>query len=63
MQLACCIVTDTHTVCHCLPCNYRHTIAQRCINDNSLSQWRRAKFDTHTIEIPEPIEKKFGTAD
>jgi len=42
---------------------HRCAVAQHCINGDSLSQWRRAKFDPHRMEIPEPIAKKFGTVD
>ena len=42
---------------------HRRAVAQQCINGDSLSQWTRAKFDPHRMEIPEPIAKKFGTVD
>jgi len=42
---------------------HRRAVAQYCINGDSLSQWRRAKFDPHRMEIPEPIAKKIGTVD
>ena len=41
--------------------NHMRAVAQHCINGDSLSQWRRAKFDPHRMETPEPIAKKFGT--
>jgi len=43
--------------------NHSRAVAQHCINGDSLSQWRRAKFDPHRMETPEPIAKKFGTVD
>jgi len=43
--------------------HHRRSVAQHCINGDSLSQWRRAKFDPHRMENPELIAKKFGTVD
>ena len=43
--------------------DHRRTVAQHCINGDRLSQWRRAKFDPHRMETPEPIAKKLGTVD
>jgi len=43
--------------------DHRRAVAQHCINGDSLSQWRRAKFGPQRMETPEPIAKKFGTVD
>jgi len=40
-----------------------HRCLSQARGSDSLSQWRRAKFDPHRMETPEPIAKKFGTVD
>jgi len=46
---------------HIEKAHHRRAVAQHHINDDSLSQWRRAKFDPPQNGDPEPIAKKFDT--
>jgi len=39
----------------------RRAVAQHPIKCDSLSQWRRAKFNPQRTETPEPIAKKIDT--